>query len=208
MVNAGSLRQQLSEGRVLVVLRTRRASQAVAAARVVAAHGFTLAEVSLTTAGACTAISAIRAESRGVVGAGTVTSSAAAEEAVAAGAQFLVTPALLPEVHATAERLGVPVLAGAYTPTEVLVAWRAGAAAVKVFPASSGGPAHIAALRGPFPEIPLVPVGGIEFGTALDYLAVGALAVGLGSQLIGDDESPDAIDARAGLLRAILDGGR
>jgi 2-dehydro-3-deoxyphosphogluconate aldolase/(4S)-4-hydroxy-2-oxoglutarate aldolase len=134
-----------------------------------------------------------------------VTTADAAEQAITAGAQFLVTPALLPEVHAVADDRGVPVLAGAYTPTEVLAAWRAGAAAVKVFPAVSGGTAHIAALRGPFPDIPLVPVGGIALATVPDYLGAGALAVGLGAPLVGDGASPAEIDARAGALRAILD---
>jgi 2-dehydro-3-deoxyphosphogluconate aldolase / (4S)-4-hydroxy-2-oxoglutarate aldolase len=102
-----------------------------------------------------------------------------------AGAGFLLTPAAGSGADA-AHDAGVPVLAGALSPSEVWAAHEAGAAAVKLFPASLGGPAYLRALRDPFPDVPLVPVGGVDTGAAVAYLAAGAVAVGVGSPLLGD----------------------
>jgi 2-dehydro-3-deoxyphosphogluconate aldolase / (4S)-4-hydroxy-2-oxoglutarate aldolase len=121
-----------------------------------------------------------------VVGAGTVLTLEAARRAVDAGASFLVAPHLDPDVVAWAADHGIPMFPGAATPTEVLGAWRAGAAAVKVFPASSLGAAFIRELRGPLPDIPLVPTGGVSVQNAADYIEAGAVAVGMGSWLFGD----------------------
>ena len=121
-----------------------------------------------------------------VVGAGTVLTLEAARRAVDAGASFLVAPHLEPDVVEWAAGQGVPMFPGAATPTEVLGAWRAGAAAVKVFPASSLGPAFIRELRGPLPDIPLLPTGGVSVQNAADYIEAGAVAVGMGSWLFGD----------------------
>ena len=117
------------------------------------------------------------------IGAGTVLSVASAERAVNAGASFLVSPHLDAEIVRWAAARGVPMLPGAATPTEVFAAWNAGAAAVKVFPASALGPAFLRELRGPFPDIPLQPTGGITAGNAADYILAGAIAVGIGSWL-------------------------
>jgi 2-dehydro-3-deoxyphosphogluconate aldolase/(4S)-4-hydroxy-2-oxoglutarate aldolase len=122
------------------------------------------------------------------IGAGTVLSIDAAARALDAGATFLVMPHTDPELVAWAAARGVPTLPGAATPTEVLAAWRAGAAAVKVFPASVVGPAFVRECRGPFPDIPLVPSGGVTVESAADLIAAGALAVGVGGWLIGDAE--------------------
>lgn len=187
----------LAVARVMAILRT---PHAVAVAHLLAEHGFGLCEVPLTAPGALDAI----AEIGGPVGAGTVLTAAQAADAVAAGATFLVTPAVLPDVQAAADRLGLPVLAGAYTPTEVLAAHRLGAAAVKLFPAATGGPAHLSALRAPFPDIPLIPVGGIAVTDVPAYLAAGALAVGLGTPLIGDGTDRAGIAQRAAALRRAL----
>ena len=113
----------------------------------------------------------------------------AARRAMAAGASFLVAPHLDPEVLAWAVGRGVPMLPGAATPTEVLAAWRAGAAAVKVFPASALGPAFVRELRGPFPDIPLQPTGGITVETAGEYIRAGAIAVGMGSWLFAGGDA-------------------
>ncbi len=136
------------------------------------------------------------------IGAGTVRSVPAARRAMAAGASFLVAPHLDLEVLAWAVGRGAPMLPGAATPTEVFVAWRAGAAAVKVFPASSLGPAFVRELHGPFPDIPLQPTGGITVENAGAFIRAGAIAVGLGSWLFagGDpasvaDRSRQATDA-------------
>jgi 2-dehydro-3-deoxyphosphogluconate aldolase/(4S)-4-hydroxy-2-oxoglutarate aldolase len=129
------------------------------------------------------------------IGAGTVLSIEAAERAVAAGATFIVMPNTDPAIVAWAAERSIPAFPGAFTPTEILAAWRAGAAAVKLFPASVAGPAFIREFRGPFPDIPLVPTGGITLETAPALIRAGALAVGLGSWLTGDGE-PAGIAAR------------
>jgi 2-dehydro-3-deoxyphosphogluconate aldolase / (4S)-4-hydroxy-2-oxoglutarate aldolase len=140
------------------------------------------------------------------LGAGTVTTAEQARRAVDAGATYLISPAVCVEVIEEGVRLGVPVLPGALTPTEILQAWRAGAAMVKVFPASAmGGPAYLKAVRGPLPEIPLVPTGGITADNAGAYLAAGAVGVGVGSPLVADACEPGGdLDALAGRARALV----
>jgi 2-dehydro-3-deoxyphosphogluconate aldolase/(4S)-4-hydroxy-2-oxoglutarate aldolase len=123
-----------------------------------------------------------------LVGAGTVTDADTARRAVDAGAEFIVTPCLVPEVIDAARRADIAVLPGALTPTEVLNAFRLGGDMVKVFPAQSvGGAAYLRALRGPFPEIPLVPTGGVTLENVRDMFGAGAVAIGVGSELISRD---------------------
>ena len=142
-----------------------------------------------------------------VVGAGTVLSIGAAQRAMDAGATFLVAPHLDAEVVAWAAARGVPMLPGAATPTEVLAAWRAGAAAVKVFPASVLGPAFLREMRGPFPDIPLQPTGGISVETAGAFIQAGAIAVGIGSWLFADRD-PAVVTARARQATAAVAAAR
>ena len=130
------------------------------------------------------------------IGAGTVLSIEAAQLALDAGATFLVMPHTDPELIGWAAERGIPTLPGAFTPTEVLAAWRAGAAAVKLFPASVAGPAFVRESLGPFPDIPLVPSGGVTVQSAGDFIRAGAVAVGVGSWLIGD-AAPAGVSARA-----------
>jgi 2-dehydro-3-deoxyphosphogluconate aldolase / (4S)-4-hydroxy-2-oxoglutarate aldolase len=130
------------------------------------------------------------------IGAGTVLSIDAAQRALDAGATFLVMPHTDPDLIAWAAARGISTLPGAATPSEVLAAWRAGAAAVKVFPASVLGPAFVRECRGPFPDIPLVPSGGVTVESATEFIRAGAVAVGVGSWLIGD-VAPEGITARA-----------
>lgn len=199
----------LAAERVMGILRTGSAESAVAQAASLADAGFPLVEVTLTTPGACEAIREIRAARLGTaagelpVGAGTVLTVADVAASVEAGAGFLVTPGVVPEVVAEAAMLGVPVICGAFTATEVLTAWRLGATAVKLFPASVGGPGYLAALRAPLPDVPFVATGGIGLREAPEYLRAGALALGLGSPLIGDGTD---IGRRAGELAAALAG--
>ncbi|MFC4908193.1 bifunctional 4-hydroxy-2-oxoglutarate aldolase/2-dehydro-3-deoxy-phosphogluconate aldolase [Actinomadura gamaensis] len=167
-------------GRAFAILRGPDDRHLLPAARVLLDAGLRL-ELPLTTPGALAAIEALDG-----VGAGTVLTRDAAADAVSAGASFLVTPAVVPEVIAYGADRGVPVYAGALTPTEVWDAHRAGAAFIKIFPASSVGPEYVAALRQPFPGLKFVPVGGIGLDRAADYLAAGAVAVGVGSPLVGD----------------------
>lgn len=130
------------------------------------------------------------------IGAGTVLSIEAATRAIDAGATFLVSPHLDGELVRWAADRGVPMLPGAATPTEVLGAWRAGAAAVKVFPASALGPQFLRELRGPFPDIPLQPTGGITLENAADYIRAGAIAIGMGSWLFAGG-TPASVEDRA-----------
>ena len=118
-----------------------------------------------------------------------------------AGATFLVMPHLDPELVRWAAEGGIPAIPGCATPTEILAAWRAGAAAVKVFPASSLGPSFIRECHGPFPGLPLLPTGGVTLESAPAFIAAGAVAVGLGGWLIGDAD-PMGIRERA---RQIVD---
>ena len=147
--------------------------------------------------GALRAIESVAARAPGLaIGAGTVVSIDAAQRAIDAGATYLVMPHTDPDLVGWAAQRGVPALPGAFTPTEVLAAWRAGAAAVKLFPASVAGPAFVRECLGPFPEIPLVPSGGVTVQSAGDFIRAGAVAVGVGSWLIGDGE-PAGVTARA-----------
>jgi 2-dehydro-3-deoxyphosphogluconate aldolase/(4S)-4-hydroxy-2-oxoglutarate aldolase len=130
------------------------------------------------------------------IGAGTVLSVAAARRAVDAGASFLVMPHLDPDIVTWAARRGIPAFPGCATPTEAFAAWRAGAAAIKVFPASSLGPSFVRELHGPFPSMPLVPTGGVTLETIPTFIAAGAVAVGLGGRLLGDGD-PTGIHERA-----------
>jgi 2-dehydro-3-deoxyphosphogluconate aldolase/(4S)-4-hydroxy-2-oxoglutarate aldolase len=120
-----------------------------------------------------------------LIGAGTVVTAAQADEVAAARAGFVVTPAITRGAHRAVE-LGVPLLCGALTPTEVVAALDLGATAVKIFPAKLYGPGYFSELRAPLPDAPLIAVGGVDAQSAPKYLAAGALAVGVGSPLLGD----------------------
>jgi 2-dehydro-3-deoxyphosphogluconate aldolase/(4S)-4-hydroxy-2-oxoglutarate aldolase len=178
---------ELRAARLIAIVRGADCAAALASTLTLAEEGMGFIEVSLTTAGALDVIRRARAAlgPDAWLGAGTVVSAADAEAAVAAGASFIVTPALGPGVDAAVAR-GLPVVAGALTPTEVVSAEAAGAAAVKLFPASSGGVRYLRALRDPFPATPFVPVGGVDEDAAREYLAAGAIAIGVGSPLLGD----------------------
>ncbi|MFD5476516.1 bifunctional 4-hydroxy-2-oxoglutarate aldolase/2-dehydro-3-deoxy-phosphogluconate aldolase [Streptomyces hawaiiensis] len=199
---------QLGRTRVMAILRSADASGLPAVARALANAGITCLEVTLTTAGALDALARIRADlGPGVaVGAGTVITGDQARDALAAGAEFLVAPVVDTAVVRNAADRGIPCYPGAWTPTEVSQAWRAGAAAVKLFPANTGGPGHLRQLRAPLPEIPLVAVGGVGIDEARHYLDAGACAVGIGSPLLrGADRNPappelDALTTRARTL--------
>ena len=148
------------------------------------------------------ALDALRAAARHAdgsaleIGAGTVLTIDAAQRAIDAGATFLVSPHTDPALVEWAAERGIPCFPGAFTPTEILTAWRAGAAAVKLFPASVAGPSFVREFRGPFPHIPLLPTGSVTADTAPDFIRAGAVAVGLGSWLIGDGD-PSGISSRA-----------
>ena len=151
---------------------------------------------------------AVRASGMGLeIGAGTILSKEAAGRAVDAGATFLVMPHIDRDLVAWAVDRAIPVIPGCATPTEVLTAWRAGAAAVKLFPASVAGPAFVRELRGPFPEIPVVPTGGVTLETAPAFIRAGAVAVGIGSWLLGDPTTA-GIAGRASQIVAAVAAAR
>lgn len=195
--------ERLQAERLVAIVRAPEADDAVRVGRTLLDAGIRLIEVTLTTRDAFTAIDTLRnfAPDDALVGAGTVLTTIQSRNAVAAGAQFLVTPGLT-EAVIGAE---VPVLAGAYTATEAYIAMAAGATAVKLFPASAGGPAYLKALRDPFPTMPLVPVGGVTLDLVPAYLIAGAVAVGVGGPLTGDAVRGGSLEALADRARAFLD---
>jgi 2-dehydro-3-deoxyphosphogluconate aldolase/(4S)-4-hydroxy-2-oxoglutarate aldolase len=186
-VTPEELRAVLTEERLLAIVRGPDPARLLDCLRVLAEAGVRLVEVSLTSTGAVDVLAAAASELGNVLvlGAGTVLTEAQASDVRAAGARYIVTPAAGAGADA-AHRAALPVLAGALTPTEVWAAHQRGAAAVKLFPASLGGPAYVRALVDPFPDVPLVPVGGVDAAAAAAYLAAGAVAVGVGSPLLGD----------------------
>lgn len=175
----------LSEIPLIGILRgaeTRAVEAAVAAA---VEAGLRSLEITLNRPEACEQIRTLKAKYAGELelGAGTVLSVAAAEKALAAGAEFIVTPVLLPEVISLCRERGVPVFPGAMSPTEIFSAWRGGATMVKVFPASLLGPSYLRSLRGPFPDLLLLPTGGITVENVPHYFQAGAAALGVGGEL-------------------------
>ncbi|MFC3502565.1 bifunctional 4-hydroxy-2-oxoglutarate aldolase/2-dehydro-3-deoxy-phosphogluconate aldolase [Micromonospora krabiensis] len=203
-----NLTDALRTHRLLAIVRGPDPAAALAAVLTLADSGVALIEVSLTGADALGVVRRARAAlgPEFALGAGTVLTAEDARAAAEAGATFLVTPALAESLD-EAPRLGLPVLAGALTPTEVVRARAAGAAAVKLFPASIGGPDYLGALRDPFPDTPLVPVGGVDVDSARRYLDRGAVAVGVGSPLLGDavrGGDPAALRERAAAFLAAV----
>jgi len=142
-----------------------------------------------------------------LVGAGTVLSIESAQRAIDSGARFLVSPHLDVELVRWAALRGVPFFPGVLTPSEVLAAWRAGAAAVKLFPASVAGPALVRELRGPLPDIPMMPTGGVTLESAPAFIAAGAVGVGMGGWLTGDG-APAGIERRAASVVAAVAAAR
>ena len=193
---------RIAQERVLAVIRSASPAEAVAVGRALLAAGIRVLEVALTTPQGVDAIRALAAEVTGdqVLGAGTVLDSGMASAAIGAGARFLVSPGLSPEVVRTGNRYGLPVLPGAATPTEVVAALEAGADMVKLFPAGSLGVEYLRALRPVVPQAALVPTGGISASNARDWLEAGAVAIGVGGSLTRGEGA--AIGARA---RELLD---
>jgi 2-dehydro-3-deoxyphosphogluconate aldolase / (4S)-4-hydroxy-2-oxoglutarate aldolase len=202
----------IQDCRVIAILRAPKATFFAAAADVLVAHGLRAVEFALTTEGSLEVLKQYCASAPpdACVGAGTVLTAGDARSAAAAGARYLVSPAFIPEVIEAGAGLGVPVIAGALTPTEILTAYTAGAQLVKIFPAALAGPGYLRLLRDPLPQVPLVPTGGVGLADASEYLDAGALAVGMGSQLLGDSlRSGDLgnLAERAGqLVRAVRQG--
>lgn len=190
-----AFRNVLFETGLVAIIRCKDAGLALAIGRTLIANGVRLLEVTLTTPDAEYAITTLALEApEGVwVGAGTVITAADVVRASDAGATFIVTPGLCPALEAAAE-VHLPSLGGAWTASEVMAADAAGATAVKIFPASSGGLGHFKALRDPLPNIPLVAVGGIGLAEIEPFRAVGAVGFGIGGPLVGDAARGGSLD--------------
>jgi 2-dehydro-3-deoxyphosphogluconate aldolase/(4S)-4-hydroxy-2-oxoglutarate aldolase len=181
------VRARVLEVGIVPVVRATSAKKAIAAAEALATGGISIVEITMTVPGAVDVIAQLAATSSKdvLIGAGTVLDAETARQCFDAGAQFLVTPGLDLETVKAARDADKLIMAGALTPTEVITAWKAGADFVKVFPASAvGGASYIKALRGPLPQVPLVPTGGVNLNTAADFLKAGAAALGIGGDLV------------------------
>ncbi|MEU2618125.1 bifunctional 4-hydroxy-2-oxoglutarate aldolase/2-dehydro-3-deoxy-phosphogluconate aldolase [Streptomyces sp. NPDC007157] len=200
------LRAALISRRLLAIVRGTDPDAALRTVLTLAEEGIELIEVSLSGTDALAVLARARKElgPERPLGAGTVLTAADARAAHHAGATFAVAPGLGAGVD-TALELGMPVLAGVLTPTDVIAAQARGAAALKLFPAAeAGGAAYLKALRGPFPDAVLVPVGGVDVSAARAYLAAGATAVGVGSPLVGDAADGGTIAGLRDRARAFL----
>jgi 2-dehydro-3-deoxyphosphogluconate aldolase / (4S)-4-hydroxy-2-oxoglutarate aldolase len=179
--------ERIHEVGLIPIVRTPSADDALRAAEAIIASGIGIAEITMTVPNALGVLEQVSKRFGGQVllGAGTVIDAEGCEAAIAAGAEFIVTPAFDPEVVQCARKRLKPSLPGALTPTEILAAWRAGADMVKVFPcAPVGGPKYIKALKGPFPHIKLVPTGGVSLENTADLIRAGASAVAVGGELV------------------------
>lgn len=172
---------------VVPIVRTLSSDDALRAAEAIIASGIGIAEITMTVPNALRVLEHVakRFGDQVLLGAGTILDPGACESALAAGAEFIVTPSLEMGVIETTRRHNKPCLPGALTPTEILAAWRAGADLVKVFPCGPvGGAKYIKAIRAPFPNIELVPTGGVNLENTAELIRAGAAAVAVGSELV------------------------
>lgn len=184
---------RIETGNVVAVVRLDDLSKAVELTKALAAGGVTSVEFTFTNPKAAQVITTVR-EALGdeaFIGAGTVLDAETARTAILAGAEYVVTPSFRPATIEMCRRYSVATVIGAFTPTEILSAWEAGADFVKVHPASLGGPKYFKDVLAPFPHVKLIPSGGVTLENAADFIKAGAVAVGLGSALV----DPKAIEA-------------
>ncbi len=176
----------IRETGIIAIMRARSSAQLIAAADAIKAGGVRAIEVTMTTPGALGVIAEAKARygSDVVFGAGTVLDPESGRAAILAGADFVVSPTLNLELIALCNRYSIPVAPGCYSPTEILTGWEAGADLIKLFPASVGGPDLVKAILAPLPQVQIIPVGGVDLGTAADFIRKGAVALGVGSDLV------------------------
>jgi 2-dehydro-3-deoxyphosphogluconate aldolase/(4S)-4-hydroxy-2-oxoglutarate aldolase len=194
----------ITEVGMVPIVRTSSAESAILAVEAIYAGGIRAAEITMTVPGAIHALEKVADKFGGkiVLGAGTVLDPETARACMLAGAEFFVTPNLRLSTIEMAKRYSKVICPGALTPTEVLTAWEAGADVVKIFPCGNvGGPKYIKALKGPFPQIEMIPTGGVNLETAGEFLKAGACAVAVGSELVDaktvKEGSFDIIENRA-----------
>lgn len=180
-----ALQKTLDTG-IVSIIRAKSGEQLVEVAKALYDGGIDVIEVTFTVPGVLDIISAVKRElgDRILLGAGTVLDTESARAAILAGAEFIVTPTVKPDVIQLCNRYSKAVMPGAFTPTEILTAWEAGADFVKVFPADIGGPNYLKAVHGPLPQVRLLPTGGVDMQTLPAFVKAGASAVGLGSALV------------------------
>lgn len=198
---------------LIPVLRARNAAQAHAVVQAMIAGGVTVVEVTMTVPGAIDLLKELKQQycSKLLLGSGTVTTAAEAQQTINAGAEFVVSPSLHPEVIQVTRTNGKLSIPGALTPTEVITAWRAGADYVKIFPCSAmGGASYLKSLLAPFPFLKLIPTGGVTLETAAGFIQAGARALGVGSDLVNlaavDAGRPETItDTARAYLKVLAD---
>jgi 2-dehydro-3-deoxyphosphogluconate aldolase/(4S)-4-hydroxy-2-oxoglutarate aldolase len=185
MSKADQLHQILACG-IIAVVRSPDSQQLVGAARALAEGGVTAIEITMSVPNALEVLGQVRQAlgNRILLGAGTVLDPETARAVLLAGAEYVVAPTLNREVIRLCRRYDKLVMPGAFTPTEILTAWEAGADIVKVFPADVVGPAFFKALRGPLPQVRVMPTGGVDLSTAAAFLKAGACCLGVGGQLV------------------------
>ena len=204
-MNKREVLQRIHEIGIVPVVRASSTDEALAAASAIKAGGIPILEITMTVPGALRVMEEVTARygDEVLVGAGTVLDAETARACILAGAQFIVSPALNVKMIELCSRYGIATMPGALTPTEVLTAWQAGADVVKVFPCGAmGGAKYLRALKAPFPQIDLIPTGGVSLANAQEFIAAGAWALGIGSELV------DVKALRAGQQEIITSSAR
>jgi 2-dehydro-3-deoxyphosphogluconate aldolase/(4S)-4-hydroxy-2-oxoglutarate aldolase len=204
-MNKQKIRDRIAEIGVVPVVRASSSREALIAAEAVCQGGIPIVEITMTVPGAVEVIRELSKSSAAevLIGAGTVLDPETARRCLDAGAQFLVSPGLNLQTVELAVREKILIMAGALTPTEVITAWNAGSDFVKIFPCGQvGGAKYIKALKGPLPQIPLVPTGGVNLNTAAEFIEAGAAALGIGGELV------QAEALKSGKSQVIADNAR
>lgn len=196
--------EKITENGLVAIVRLDDLSSAIAVTEALLRGGVRSVEFTFTNPTAGRVIEEVRGAlgDRASIGAGTVLDPETARTAILAGAEFVVTPTLNTEVIALCNRYAIPTVIGAFTPTEMLTAWEAGASYVKVFPATVGGPQYLKDVRGPLPQLKLIPTGGVSLDNAADFIRAGASAIAVGSNLV------DARTVAAGRWEALEERAR
>ncbi|MEP6922885.1 MAG: bifunctional 4-hydroxy-2-oxoglutarate aldolase/2-dehydro-3-deoxy-phosphogluconate aldolase [Pyrinomonadaceae bacterium] len=189
-MNKSEVVNQIKAAGVIPIIRTKAENAALQAIEAVSAGGLNIFEVTMTVPNAIKIIENLKAqlEKNFLIGAGTVLDAETADNCIAAGAEFIVSPIFDPRIVSTCQKHDVTVIAGAMTVTEIFAVWRAGADFVKVFPADAlGGASYLKAVKTVLPEVALIPTGGVTIETAADFIKAGAAAIGIGSDLINQE---------------------
>ncbi len=178
--------QRVLDGGIVAIIRATSGEQLVNVARALHEGGIDVIEVTFTVPNVLEILAAVRKDlgKKILLGAGTVLDPETCRAALLAGAEFIVSPSLNLDVIKLCKRYGKLVMPGAFTPTEIVTAWEAGADIVKLFPADCVGPNYLKALRGPLPQVRILPTGGVDLKTLPEFFKAGACAVGLGGQLV------------------------